>query len=98
MIFGCGKTNKTSSLPENAFLVDVRTSDEFSGGSVPGAINIPLTTVAASLDRFPSDVPVVVFCRSGNRSSKAQKILESNGYTNVTNGGGWKEVLSATQK
>jgi rhodanese-related sulfurtransferase len=36
-----------------------------------------------------------VFCRSGNRSGKAKAILEANGFTNVSNGGSWKQVRDA---
>ena len=91
------KKNELSALPDDAYLVDVRTTKEFEGGSVPNAINIPLDQVAASIDKFKNKENIVVFCRSGNRSGKAKKILEANGIGNVTNGGSWKSVLELTQ-
>ena len=88
------RSSQKLDLPSDAFLVDVRTSKEFESGSVPGAVNIPLDQVESSLEVFSGKENIVVFCRSGNRSGKAKKILESAGILNVINGGGWKEVLS----
>jgi rhodanese-related sulfurtransferase len=72
---------------KKAFLVDVRTPDEFAEGTVSGAVNIPLNEVAQRLDEFKGKQQIVVFCRSGNRSTQAATILKQNGFTNVVNGG-----------
>jgi rhodanese-related sulfurtransferase len=88
--FSCKKS--TPHIPANSFLVDVRTPSEFSGGSVPSAINIPLDEVESQLHKFQNHEHIVVFCRSGNRSGKAKDILEKNGFNNVINGGTWKSV------
>jgi phage shock protein E len=69
-----------------AFLVDVRTPAEFSVGSVKGAVNIPLDKVPSQLSKFKNKKNIVVFCRSGSRSSQAKSILESNGFHNIING------------
>jgi len=74
------------------FLVDVRTPPEFAGGSVKGAVNIPLDKLSAHLGKFKGKENIVVFCRSGNRSSQAKHILERNGFKNVINGGTWQQV------
>ena len=79
-------------LKDGAFLVDVRTPGEFSTGSVTGAVNIPLDSVSSQLAKFKGKKNIVVFCRSGNRSSQAKSILEQNGFENVTNGGTWQNV------
>lgn len=79
-------------IHEGATLIDVRTAKEFAGGSVDGAINIPLSEVESKLSEFRGKKDIVVFCRSGNRSGQAMQILQNNGFTNVTNGGGWKSV------
>lgn len=76
----------------NAFLVDVRSSGEFSSGSAKGAINIPLDKIKANIKKFKGKDNIVVFCRSGNRSGQAKSILEQNGIRNVTNGGTFKQV------
>lgn len=79
-------------IGKNAFLVDVRTPGEFAGGSVPGAVNIPLDRVPLQLAKFKGKENIVVFCRSGMRSGQAKAILEQNGFKNVINGGTWETV------
>ncbi len=92
-IFGLGgETDLTELISSGAFLVDVRTVSEFAGGSVKGAINIPLDTVSNQLAKFKHKKHIIVFCQSGMRSSQAASILKQNGFTNVTNGGSWRSV------
>jgi len=90
-----GKDEKLSqALEEGAFLVDVRSPLEFKSGSVKGAVNIPLDTLASQLHRFKGKNHIVVFCRSGMRSSQAKSILQKNGFENALNGGSWGNVAS----
>lgn len=93
-IFGGSSTNENLAtlINEGAFLVDVRSSGEFADGHVNGSVNIPLDQVQNQLAKFKEKENIVVFCRSGNRSSQAKSILEQNGFTNVTNGGAWQVV------
>jgi phage shock protein E len=79
-------------INEGAFLVDVRTPGEFAEGHVKGSVNIPLNTVASQLAKFKNKKNIVVFCRSGGRSSQAKSILNQKGFTNVVNGGTWHHV------
>lgn len=90
------KDNKQlkEALADNAYLVDVRTPSEFASGSVKGAVNIPLDKISGQLSKFKGKKNIVVFCRSGNRSSQAKSILEKNGFKNVVNGGIWQNVNS----
>ena len=69
-------------------LVDVRTLEEFSGGYIPGGPNISLQELQQKLNRIPKDKPVIVYCRSGNRSAYAANILKQAGYTEVYDLGG----------
>lgn len=85
-------------LTDNSYLVDVRTPSEFASGSVKGAVNIPLDKISGQLSKFKGKKNIVVFCRSGNRSSQAKSILEKNGFDNVVNGGTWQNVNSAISK
>ena len=71
---------------ENAFIVDVRTPEEFSQGSFEGAVNIPLNTVEDNLEQFKGKEQLVIFCKSGNRSGQAIRILEKNGINGAING------------
>ncbi|MEY5052471.1 MAG: Thiosulfate sulfurtransferase PspE precursor [Bacteroidota bacterium] len=84
-----------NALQKKALLVDVRTPGEFASGSVPGSVNIPLDRVEQSLSRFKGHETVVVFCRSGMRSSQALDILQRNGIKEVVNGGSWEKVRDA---
>jgi phage shock protein E len=85
-------------IQQNAFLVDVRTPQEFAAGSVKGAVNIPLDSIQNQLSLFKGKNNVVVFCRSGNRSGQAQAILKQNGIENVYNGGTWQNVNQLLKK
>lgn len=86
-----------SILAGGALLVDVRSPNELKSGQVLGAINIPLNQVAGNLDTFKNQKNIIVYCRTGTRAAVAQTILQSNGITNVTNGGSWKQVNEAIQ-
>jgi NADPH-dependent 2,4-dienoyl-CoA reductase/sulfur reductase-like enzyme/rhodanese-related sulfurtransferase len=70
-------------------IIDVRTTQEFSGGAVPGAINIPLDQLPYHINELGSlSRDITVYCASGGRSSYAQKLLKQSGFTDVKNGGG----------
>lgn len=90
-----GKTDNrqlSEAIKGGAFLVDVRTPAEFSAGSVKGAVNIPLDSVRSQLAKFRNKKAIVVFCRSGSRSSQAKSVLEKNGFKNVVDGRTWQNV------
>lgn len=90
---------KTKQITKNeTFYVDVRTTAEFAQGSVKGAINIPLDQIENQLAKFKGKKNIVVFCRSGNRSSQAKVILEQYGFTNINNGGSWEDVNAKLKK
>jgi len=94
-MFGQSGAGLETAIKEGAFLVDVRTPGEFAEGSAKGAVNIPLDNLGRQLDKFKDKKNIVVFCRSGARSGQAKSILESNGFTNVINGGTWQQVSQA---
>lgn len=79
-------------IEDGAFLVDVRTPEEFKQESVKGSVNIPLDTIENNLAKFENKRHIVVFCRSGNRSAQAKAVLEHYGFERVVNGGPWHEV------
>lgn len=92
-LFSSAKTADLSSLvQQGAMLVDVREPAEFSAGSVKGAVNIPLSTIADSFNDFKGKENIIVFCRSGNRSAQAKRILDQQGIKHVVNGGTWQQV------
>jgi rhodanese-related sulfurtransferase len=65
------------------FVLDVRTPEEFAGGHVPGAVNIPHDQVASRLAEVPKDRDVVVYCRSGRRAGLAAEVLKASGFKRV---------------
>lgn len=74
--------------PESIVLVDVRTAREFSTGHLPEAVNVPLAEIADSPPTQDKDALIVLYCRSGNRSSQAERILRNLGYSDLVNFGG----------
>jgi phage shock protein E len=83
-LFGGAPTADLKSLvDEGAFLVDVRSPGEFADGHVKGSVNIPLDRIVTQLGKFKDKKNIIVFCRSGNRSSMAKNLLEQNGIKNV---------------
>lgn len=94
-LFGFDSNEKLrQKIEEGAFLVDVRSPTEFDAGHIKGSINIPLDRVAISLDKFKNKTSIIVYCRSGNRSSQAKSILNQKGFNNVINGGTWQKINS----
>ena len=77
--------------------IDVRTEEEYSGGHVPSAVNIPILRrrpdgsgmapnpdfLAQVEEKFPTDAKLIVGCQRGGRSLKACELLIQSAYTNV---------------
>jgi len=77
------------------FLLDVRTPEEFAGGHLDGAANINVQELQSRLSEIPRDQPVVLYCRSGNRSAQAAQMLQAAGFTGVYDLGGiiaWEQA------
>jgi len=70
---------------DDVVILDVREQSEYDAGHIAGVKLIPLGAVANRLNEIPKDKPVIVTCRSGNRSGQATEYLRSQGYTNVHN-------------
>jgi len=85
-------------IDSGALLIDVRTKGEFDAGHLEGAVNISWDDTGALADAIGDDPerPVVVYCRSGNRSGKAKVALDKKGYNHIFNGTGF-EALKATR-
>ena len=82
---------------ENKFLLDVRTPDEYSLGSLPGAVNIPLDELRDRLAELPKDKMIYTFCAVGLRGYLAYRILTQHGFDKVRNlSGGLKTYRAAT--
>jgi rhodanese-related sulfurtransferase len=75
-------------LRSGARVIDVRESDEYGRGHVPGALSVPLGTVPDRLDLFRGDAPVYVICQTGRRSWRACEFAEANDIDAVNVAGG----------
>lgn len=80
--------------PTSHMLIDVRTPEEFDSGHIEGAVNIPVEDLPRRLDEVPENTPLVVYCRSGNRSATATGILTGAGYSPVFDLGGIKDWVA----
>lgn len=81
----------------NSFLLDVRTKEEFSIGTIEGATNIPDEELRDRLDEVPKDKDIYVFCEVGYRGYLSTRLLLKKGYKNVFNlTGGYKLYRTAT--
>lgn len=98
ILTGCGTQNEnlsnhliTSSeakekIAAGALLIDVRSQEEYLEGHIEGAMLLPVGSINVSTVEsiIPSkDSEIVVYCRSGNRSSQAKEIFNDLGYNNV---------------
>lgn len=77
----------------SATIVDVRTETEFASGHVEGSINIPLDTVPNRIEEFADmSKPLILCCKSGNRSGQAMAFLQQHDIEDMHNGGSWTDV------
>jgi len=92
-LFGLGgpKVDLGQKIKEGAQIIDVRTPDEFRGGHVKGAVNIPLDRLHGQLGKIDKSKAVITCCRSGARSGMAADLLKNAGYE-AYNGGPWQNV------
>ena len=75
-------------------VIDVRTENEWNTGHLEGALHIELQDILKVSSNIPIDEEIFLYCRSGNRSGKATKILIEAGYVNAKNAG---SILNASE-
>jgi rhodanese-related sulfurtransferase len=80
---------------DGTYLVDVRTPEEWNEMHVEGAVLIPLDELPNRLTEVPKGQPVMVICRSGNRSATGRDILKNAGFQQVTSVAGGIRQWSA---
>ncbi len=81
---------------DNLTIVDVRTPDEYKqDGHIARAKLVPLLHLESNLNMIDKSKKVLVYCRSGNRSATASRLLSKNGFTVINMSGGmigWKSA------
>ncbi|MGA7148744.1 MAG: rhodanese-like domain-containing protein [Microbacterium sp.] len=75
-------------------LIDVRETGEFEAGRVPGAVNLPMSTIGEHLDELP-DGAFDVICKVGGRSGRVVEALTARGYDATNVDGGTDEWIAA---
>ncbi len=83
-------------VKHGAIILDVRTFEEYSEGHIPGSVNIPVG--ALNVHSGDQKKTIITCCASGGRRALARRILKSNGFVNVYNGGGWKRLQEKIQQ
>ena len=93
-LFGFGPSVNYAEMVKNgAIILDVRSKGEFAGGHIKGSVNISVDTLRNNLVKLKDkNKTIITCCASGMRSATAKSILQSNGYVNVYNGGGWNSL------
>ncbi|MFZ5820855.1 MAG: rhodanese-like domain-containing protein, partial [Chloroflexota bacterium] len=79
---------------DGMFVLDVRTPEEWNEFHAPDTTLIPLDELSARVDELPKDRPILVVCRSGNRSQAGRDILQQAGFEATSMDGGlneWRE-------
>ena len=79
----------------NPIIIDVRTPEEFQNAHIINSKNIEWQNISDIVSIISKDEKIYLYCRSGNRSGKATKILIDLGFNNVTNLG---SIQSASEK
>ncbi len=79
-----------------SYILDVRQPEEYESGHIPGSTLIPLGELPDRLDELQKGEPIVVVCRSGNRSATGRDILTNAGFNDVTSMAGgmnrWQQL------
>ena len=91
------QTESSTVQPEKAkgVWIDVRSAEEFNSGHLQDAVNIPHDKIVEGVKALGSakDEPINLYCRSGRRAEVALTELKNAGYTNVTNYGGYEDLV-----
>ena len=91
------QTEQSAVQPEKAkgVWIDVRSAEEFNAGHLQDAVNIPHDQILARIQAVSPDknAPVNLYCRSGRRAETALTELKNAGYTNITNHGGYEDLV-----
>jgi rhodanese-related sulfurtransferase len=72
--------NVVHNQPQDKLILDVRSPDETASGILPGALAIPVESLASRLGELPKDKEIIVHCRTGARSQMAHSILKAAGF------------------
>ncbi|MBF0105697.1 MAG: rhodanese-like domain-containing protein [Deltaproteobacteria bacterium] len=106
---GCGEKKQTQDdhkaplVAQNqnpAVIIDVRDKSEFADGHLEVALNIPTYMIGGDISKYVKNKSdqIILYCNTGNRANYVKQLLEGMGYANVTNGGGYRDMLAKGYK
>ncbi len=78
-------------IKQGAQLIDVRSPVEFNRGALPGAVNMPVDRFSLFKDDIDKTRPILLYCRSGQRSERVKRFLDSCGFNQVYNIGSYQK-------
>lgn len=91
LIFG-KKVDLQEVISNGAVILDVRTKGEYQSGHLRKSINIPIDNLPQNIKKLDKNKPIITCCASGARSAAARRLLKSNGFEQVYNGGSWNSL------
>ena len=82
-------------VKNGAIIVDVRTPKEFREKHIKGAVNVPIDAIMKGQFKLPKDKELVLYCRTGSRSSMSAKVLKEQGWSvyDVATQGEWEREI-----
>ena len=87
-------------MKKKTIWIDVRTTEEFKSGHIDGALHIPYETIGKEIEKHVKNKNAIikVYCKVGGRAGIAKKTLDKMGYKNVSNAGGYKQIMKEMKK
>lgn len=88
-------TSQMQTVKVEGIWIDVRSADEFNQGHLSGAVNVTHTEIADKISQIAPDKnqQINLYCRSGRRAGVALSELKKLGYKDVTNYGGYDDLI-----
>lgn len=100
LLFGLSSSNTVFADTTNFVVIDVRTAEEYSEAHVSDSINIDFlkSDFESKISKLDKNKTYKVYCRSGNRSSQAERIMKSLGFKDVENIGSVSQASKRLNK
>ena len=83
---------------EKMFVLDIRSAEDYAKGHIKGAVNAPWgAAIASSLDKLPSDKPIMIYCYTGQTAGQTVAILNIAGFNAKSVNLGWNLGISKVE-
>ena len=100
ILLGCLLGLTANAAAADALWIDVRSPQEYAAGHLSLAINLPVADIANRITGVEPNQnrPIKLYCTAGVRAQKAKLALEAAGYRDVTNEGGYADLVGGVQQ